>query len=135
MCYSGGLSYLIQWTLALCLYFVHYPSFKHSLLIWSVPLSGLFQSLNAMATFWFLPKNPGADQGYFSDKRTMSYAFISENSFFALILFYQWVYLNDDFRDVIQLALLPEVVFVFLPCTFHLLSYRRRCLATSMAKN
>jgi len=110
----GGLSYLIQWTMALVWYFYDYESFKDSILIWSVPFCGLFQSLNAMATFWFLPKAT-REQGYFSDKKTMSYQFITENSFFAMILLFQWLYFNDFFYSLIRQTMLPELVFVFCP--------------------
>ncbi|KAJ3380051.1 CTP synthase ura7 [Lobulomyces angularis] len=110
----GGLSFLIQWTLALVWYFYNYHTFKNSILIWSVPFTGLFQSLNAIATFWFLPKNT-KDQGYFSDKRTMSYNFITENSFFALILLWQWLYFNDQFYIFFKRTFALELLFVFCP--------------------
>ncbi|KAJ3214097.1 CTP synthase ura7, partial [Clydaea vesicula] len=55
------------------------------------------------------------DQGYFSDKRTMSYNFITENSFFALILLWQWLYFNDQFYIFFKRTFALELLFVFCP--------------------
>ncbi|KAG5458604.1 MAG: hypothetical protein BJ554DRAFT_1143 [Olpidium bornovanus] len=108
-----GLCYLLQWAAALAYYCVDYEGFKDSFLIWSLPLSGIVQSITAMRTFTFLPKK-AVDPGYFSDKITMSYPFIVENSFFATILLFQWLYYNDRFYSVIRKTVVPEIVFVFL---------------------
>ena len=72
------------------------------------------QSVNAILTFWFLPKAT-KDQGYFSDKRTMSFNFITENSFFAMILGFQWLYLNDHFYNLFKQTFIIEFIFVFCP--------------------
>lgn len=45
----------------------------------------------------------------------MNYPFIVENSFFALLLLYQWLYMDDSFYKVFQITIAPEVVFVFFP--------------------
>ncbi|KAJ3397723.1 hypothetical protein HDU92_004139 [Lobulomyces angularis] len=113
----GGLNYLIQWFLALGWWIYDYDSFKDSLLIWSLPLSGVFQSLNAMSVFWFLPKNT-KETGYFSDKKTMSYSFIKENSFFALLLLFQFTYFNNYFFEIYKKTFIFELIFVFLPYFF-----------------
>ncbi|KAJ3220070.1 hypothetical protein HDU67_006826 [Dinochytrium kinnereticum] len=110
----GGLLFLIQYALAFYLYFADYPAFKNSILIWSLPATGIFQSVNAVYTFTFLPKSK-KDGGYFGDKSILSYPFIIENSFYAMILFYQWVYYDNTFVKYISGSILLEQVFVFFP--------------------
>jgi hypothetical protein len=96
------------------LYFFNYPAFKNSFLIWALPLTGLCQSITAMYTFTFLPKKQ-RDGGYFGDKSVMSYPFIVENSFFAMILFYQWVYYDDLYAKWISASFVVEQTYVFFP--------------------
>ncbi|KAJ3109374.1 hypothetical protein HDU96_007239 [Phlyctochytrium bullatum] len=110
----GGLAFLIQYALAFYLYFFDYPAFKNSFLTWSLPATGIFQSVNAVYTFTFLPKSK-KDGGYFGDKSILSYPFIIENSFYAMILFYQWVYYDDFFAKIISSTILIEQVYVFFP--------------------
>jgi len=105
---------LIQWAAAFALYFSDYKRFKDSHLIWSLPLSGMLQAITAIRTFTFLPKKT-PDPGYFSDKITMSYPFIVENSFFAMILLFQWVYYSDVFYKLIRETVVLEVALVFFP--------------------
>ncbi|KAJ3318147.1 hypothetical protein HDU76_000912, partial [Blyttiomyces sp. JEL0837] len=69
-----GLFYLIQYFLAMYLYFFNYNVFRTSILIWMLPLTGVTQSVNAALTFTFLPKKK-EDGGYFGDKSIMSYPF------------------------------------------------------------
>ncbi|KAL6048794.1 Serpentine receptor class gamma [Balamuthia mandrillaris] len=111
----GGLLYLTQFALACLLYTFNYPLFISSPLVWSLPLTGLLQAVSAMLTFTFLPKSD--DPGYvaFSDKTPMSYFFIVENSFFELLLLYQWLYYCDTFTPFIRDSIVLEVAFVFLP--------------------
>lgn len=109
-----GLIYLIQYALAFLLYFYDFSMFLNSPLIWTLPLNGVLQSVTAIYTFTFLPKR-SKDPGYFSDKHTMNYPFIVENSFFALILMFQWLYLNDKFYRLFRKLIFPEVIFVFFP--------------------
>src|SRR3990167_4137323 len=84
-----GLMYLIQWTLALSLYFLDYETFIQSPLVWTVPVSGVIQSVTAIYTFTFLPRKADPGITYLSDKSALSYFFIVENSFFELLLMYQ----------------------------------------------
>lgn len=109
-----GLSFLLQYIACFYLYLSNYERFKKSALIWTLPLTGLFQSINAVYTFTFLPKKQ-KDGGYFGDKSIMSYPFIIENSFFALILFFQWIYYDDTLVKLISQTVLIEQVFVFFP--------------------
>lgn len=109
-----GLSYLIQYVTTVYLYFYSYDYFINSFLIWSLPLTGILQSINAAMTFTFLAKTQ-SDQGYFSDKVTMPYAFVCENIFFAMLLCFQWLYMSDTFNPWIRKLFLPEIMFVFFP--------------------
>lgn len=51
-----GLVYLLQYALAFAWYFADYEGFRASPLIWSLPLTGVLQSVTAIYTFTFLPK-------------------------------------------------------------------------------
>ena len=95
-----GLLYLIQWFSALFLYWYNYNYFINSILIWSLPLNGIVQSLSATYYFSFLPRK--ADPGYYSDKSALSYDFVKENIFFAVILGFQWLYYSNDFYPLIK---------------------------------
>jgi hypothetical protein len=71
-------------------------------------------------TFTFLPKKQ-LDPGYYSDKSTLSYKFVFENIFYAMILTFQWIYMNENvYQYLLAHPLLGgafEVLFVFLPYT------------------
>lgn len=116
-----GLLYLLEYAAAFYLYFTDYPGFRKSPLIWMLPATGLFQSINAMYTFTFLPKKTKGfvfitiDPGYFSDKHTMNYPFLVENSFFAMLLLFQWLYYDDFFYGIIKNSFAIEIIFVFFP--------------------
>ena len=112
-----GLSYLIQYGLAFYLYVNNYNSFKSSVFIWSLPLTGLIQSVIAIYTFTFLSRTK-VDGGYFSDRGTLSYSFIVENSYFALILLFQWLYYSNQFYSLFNSAIIIDNTFVFLPYVF-----------------
>jgi len=107
---------LIQYCVAIWFYFADYEGFKNSHIIWVLPLTGLIQSITAIYTFTFLPKKT-KDGGYFGDKGILSYAFISENSFFAMLLLFQWIYYNDKIYSFFRSTVVFENALVFLPYT------------------
>ncbi|CAF3668616.1 unnamed protein product [Rotaria socialis] len=109
-----GLSYLLQYAYAFYLYFKDYESFKTSFVTWSLPLTGVLQSLTAIYTFTFLSRTK-RDAGYYSDRGTLSYPFIIENSFFALILLFAWLYYSDRFYSLFSSSIIIDNLFVFLP--------------------
>ncbi|KAI9356240.1 hypothetical protein DFJ73DRAFT_823516 [Zopfochytrium polystomum] len=109
-----GLVFLLQYAAAFYLYFADYATFKASVLVFTLPGTGVFQTVTAIYTFTFLPKK-AKDGGYFGDKSIMSYPFIIENSFFALILYYAYLYFDDRGRSLLQSTVLVEQVFVFFP--------------------
>ncbi|CAF0830293.1 unnamed protein product [Rotaria sp. Silwood1] len=109
-----GLSYLLQYFLAFYLYFKNYESFKSSFLIWSLPLTGLLQAIIAMYTFTFLSRTK-RDAGYYSDRGTLSYPFVVENSFFASLLLFQWLYYSNKFYPLFTSSIIIDNLFVFLP--------------------
>lgn len=111
-----GLLYLVQWFASLYLYFADYDYFINSHLIWSLPINGVVQSLSATYYFSFLPNKP--DPGYNSDKSALSYDFVKENIFFAVILAFQWLYYSDDFVGLIKKSITGEYIFVFFPYFF-----------------
>jgi len=88
-----GLAYLCAYIAAWWLYLSDYPRFAASVLPWALPLMGVTQSLTAVYYFRFLPKTR-ADPGYYSDRGTLNYAFITENIFYASILAWQWLYMD-----------------------------------------
>ena len=90
-----GLAYLFAYAAAWWLYVTDYARFAASPLPWALPLMGVVQSLTAVYYFRFLPKK--VDPGYYSDKGTLNYAFITENIFYAMILMWQWVYMDARF--------------------------------------
>ncbi|CAF2390329.1 unnamed protein product [Rotaria sp. Silwood2] len=109
-----GLSYLLQYFFAFYLYFKNYDSFKSSFLIWSLPLTGLLQATTAIYTFTFLSRTK-RDAGYYSDRGTLSYPFIVENSFFASLLLFQWLYYSNKFYPFLTSSIIIDNLFVFLP--------------------
>jgi len=109
-----GLTYLLLYFATFVYYFLDYERFKDSPLIWLLPSIGLFQSITAIYTFTFLPKST-KDPGYYGDKGILSYNFIVENSFFELILLFQWIYYNDFLFGYLRSTVVFENLFVFLP--------------------
>ena len=107
---------MIQWVAAIVLYFYDYEYFYNSVLIWSLPLSGLVQSIGATLTFTFLPTRQ-SDPGYYGDKSTLSYSFVKENVYFAGLLLFQWLYMHDRYKIFIMntLPYSLESTLVFLP--------------------
>jgi hypothetical protein len=45
----------------------------------------------------------------------MNRQFVIENSFYSLILLWQWLYYNDNFYPTIKEMVVPEMIFVFFP--------------------
>jgi len=113
-----GLFYLIMWTISLVMYFVNYERFRHSNLVWVVPVTGVIQSITAVYTFTFLPRKADPGITFLSDKSALSYFFIIENSFFELLLAFQWLYYSDFFYGWIRKSVVIELAFVFLPYLF-----------------
>jgi len=62
--------------------------------------------IKAMNSFQLHPKDVSG---------ILSYNFIVENSFFALILLFQWVYYNDFLFGIMRSTIVIENIFVFLP--------------------
>ena len=96
-----GLCCLIQFTTLAILLFSAALGYQKPQLIalrraltWTTPLSGFVQACAYIAahTFYFLPRTGGEAQGYYSDKRTMSYDWIQESLFFSLLLCYASFY-------------------------------------------
>jgi hypothetical protein len=109
-----GLFYLLQFFTVFVLYWFNFEYLKKSPLLWTMPATGVLQSITAIYTFSFLPKKT-VDQGYFSDKYTMNYPFVVENSFFALILLFAFLYFDDYYYEVLKQSFIVEAVFVFFP--------------------
>jgi len=115
-----GFLYLLQYIAVFYLYFANYPLLIRSGLTVTLPLTGFIQSVIAAKTFTFLPKGNNGDPGYYSDKSTLSYPFVVENSFFSLIALFQWVYYRHDVYYVMHTTPLTivENIFTFLPYAF-----------------
>jgi len=109
-----GLFFLIQYAWTIYLYFSDYNAFSKSPLVWSLPLTGVIQSIVAVYTFTFLPKK-AIDPGYFGDKGVLSYNFIKENVFFEILLLFPWLYYSDRFFPYFKSTFVIEYVFVFFP--------------------
>lgn len=121
-----GLAYLMQYAAIIVLFFADYEKFRGSPLIITLPLTGVVQTITAIYTFTFLPKNQ-ADPGYYSDKSTMSYPFIKENIFFTSLLCFQWLYYNDRVYPLMKGPLWPiEYLFTFLPYCFRFMTAKTR---------
>jgi len=107
-----GMLYLVQFMLAVLGEF--FPVIRERLphLHVALPVTGCVQAIIATVTFRFLGKNANV-QGYFSDKRTMSYDFVFENVFFSGLLAFQSLYFYQTwiFRQWPAL----EALCVFFP--------------------
>ena len=101
-----GLAYLIEWFASIYLYLSNYPVYLASPLVWSLPLTGVIQSITAVYYFWFLPKKQD-DPGYYSDKSTLSYNFVKENVFFAGLLLFQCIYYTNHITKVLRELIIP----------------------------
>lgn len=110
-----GLLFLVQWTAAVVLYLFAYETFLNSMLVWSVPITGLIQSITAALTFTFMPRKVDPGITFLSDKSALSYFFIIENSFFEMLLTFQWLYYSDFFFPIMRWLVIPEIIYVFFP--------------------
>ena len=45
----------------------------------------------------------------------MNYAFVVENSFFAMILLYQWLYYHEQYYKYIRDSVVVEIALTFFP--------------------
>lgn len=77
-------------------------------------LSGTLQSITAVYTFYFLPKS-NKEEGFFTDERTISKAFMKENIYFTLISAFAAAYSSLPGRAYIRMFPVIETVFVFFP--------------------
>lgn len=109
-----GLAYLIMYFASVYLIMYDWDLYKRSQLCWIMPLTGWCQALIAAGSFKTLPLGNTA-QGYYSDKRTITKAFMLENIYFSGILLFQCVYAFTNFFNNIPFVL--ELVMVFLPYT------------------
>ncbi|CAD7954388.1 unnamed protein product [Amoebophrya sp. A120] len=89
-----GFLFLVQYAAEVYLYFTDYEKFKSSILVWSVPLTGFVQSLNAALTFRFLPRKEDPGFAAVADKSVLSYYTVRENSFYAMQLLWICCYLQ-----------------------------------------
>merc|ERR1719401_376499 len=94
-----GAAFLLQYPAAVYLYLTNFEGYLGSPFVWSLPLTGLTQSINAALTFTFLPRK--ADPGFaaVADKSMLSYYTVVENSFYAMQLLYVSTYLHQDYRE------------------------------------
>ena len=114
-----GLAYLLQYFWVIYLYATDYTAgFLDSVVIITLPLTGVIQCVTAIRYFWFMPKQQ-KEAGYFTDQGALSYPFIQETLFFNLLLAFQWLYYNPRLQA--HMPALAELAFVFLPYTWRVL--------------
>lgn len=113
-----GLLFLLEFLAAAWYYAFDYKFFLTTPLVWSVGFTGWAQSITAAFTFTFMPNIE--DPGFIamSDKAPLSYRFILENSFFSMLLAFQYFYMTDGFYETIKYLWPIEIAFVFLPYYF-----------------
>jgi len=112
-----GLLYLVLWVWSLGLYYWNYSFYANkSGLDWWLPLIGLIQSITAAYYFTFLPAK--SDPGYYSDKSTLSIQFVRENSYFAVLLLWQCLYMSSFFYPLLHQQIWLELIMVFIPYVF-----------------
>mmetsp|Transcript_101344 Transcript_101344/g.262394 ORF Transcript_101344/g.262394 Transcript_101344/m.262394 type:complete len:358 (+) Transcript_101344:86-1159(+) len=107
-----GMLYLVQFVLAVLGEF--FPVILERLphLHVLMPITGCAQAVIATLTFSFLGKNANV-QGYFTDKRTMSYDFVFENVFFSGCLAFQALYFYQTW--IFRACPMLEALCVFFP--------------------
>ena len=109
-----GLLYLLQFAVVFGREALNLPPIPT--LYWTLPLTGIIQSVIACRTFTFLPSEDGKMQGYYNQKlKAMSYDFILENVYFAGLLLFQSLYFSFPMMRSHMIFLPVEVVFVFFP--------------------
>jgi len=110
-----GLAYILLWIAAYYYYLTDYDYLlKKSWLLILLPLSGVTQSFSARYYFTFLPKNK-KDPGYYGDKGAMSYPFVKENGYYALLCLFQFLYYLPYLTPWFKKFYVIEAVWVFLP--------------------
>ncbi|KAJ3319093.1 hypothetical protein HDU93_003805, partial [Gonapodya sp. JEL0774] len=73
-----GLAFLVQYIVLVVSYLVDYDKyFRNSVLLTTMPITGIAQTITAIVTFTFLPKKK--DGGYVNDVGAISYFFVVEN--------------------------------------------------------
>lgn len=110
-----GLIFLLQFFAAFYLYIFNYEHYLKTPLVWTLGMTGFLQSVTASCTFTFMPNI--ADPGFIamSDKAPLSYKFIVENSFFSMLLAFQYCYMDNKIFEMIRAVPPIEILFVFLP--------------------
>mmetsp|Transcript_70021 Transcript_70021/g.226532 ORF Transcript_70021/g.226532 Transcript_70021/m.226532 type:complete len:353 (-) Transcript_70021:44-1102(-) len=108
-----GAVFLLQYIASVYLFLSQYKRWLRSPLVWTCPLTGLLQSINAALTFKFLPKTRIPGFAAVADKSVLSYFTVVENSFYAMQLVFACCYLHDGIRPLIQRLLVLEPFFVF----------------------
>ena len=106
----SGFLYLTQFAASVYLMIFDYDHYLKTPLAWTLPLNGWIQAIIALFTFRFLPTGVDA-QGYYSDKRTITYPFLAENTYFSGILLFQCSYAFTGFFDRVPLPFLCLLVF------------------------
>jgi len=106
-----GFFYLVQFAMQFYLLATDRKPELRRILNVTLGVSGFLQAIIACMTFTFLPKTYGQTQGYFSDRRTMSYDFIQENMFFSGMLAFQALYYT--FPQYVPMPI--ELILVFFP--------------------
>lgn len=131
-----GLAFLVQFFLAAYLYVFDYERYLRSVLVWSLPLTGLCQSINAALTFTFLPRKEDPGFAAVADKSVLSYFTVLENSFYSMQLLFACCYFHDDIKPLIQKCVVIEPIMVFFVFYLrHLWPSSRIGAALANAKN
>lgn len=108
-----GAIFLIQYLIAVPMYLFDYERYLQSPLVWSVPITGAIQSLNAATTFTFLPKTDIPGFAAVADKSVLSYYTVVENGFYALQLVFVTCYLREDLRAKVRSLIVVEPYYCF----------------------
>lgn len=87
-------------------YFWYFPLLLHCL--------GLIQTLTALYTFKFLARTQ-RQEGFFTDKRTVSKSFVKENFFFVLLCVFASAYIPPRSRAMVRRLRVVEPIMVFFP--------------------
>lgn len=108
-----GLIFLIQYAVSVYLHIFDYTFWLSSPFVWTVPLNGLIQSINAAITFKFLPKTEKPGFAAVADKSPLSYFTVVENSFYSMQALFASCYLHHEIKPWIQKLVVVEPGFVF----------------------
>merc|ERR1719210_2136021 len=108
-----GLCFLLQYAATVYLYLTDYPKWLQTPLVWSVPLTGVLQSVNAAVFFTFLPRREDPGFAAVSDQSALSYYTVLENSFYAMQALFASCYLHPSIRPWIHATGIVEAFYVF----------------------